>query len=294
MNSKREILFIINPISGIGKKNKLPEIIEKNIDSELFNIEISYTEYPGHGHEIAEEKSKEKDLIVAVGGDGSLNEIGSALVGKNCALGIIPCGSGNGFARHHNIPLKSRFAVNIINNWKIIKVDSGTINGNVFLGNCGAGFDAHIAKRFNEEGKRGFTNYARLVWKEFKNFEEFPVKFKIDSENVVEESTILINVSNGSQFGNNFYISPNSRTNDGKMELILLKKFPLSKSIAMGYKFFRKVIQNSIYYKTIHVHENVEIELPKGTPVQIDGDYKELPHSLKISILPQSLNLLIP
>ena len=293
MNSKKEILFIINPISGIGKKDKLPGIIENTIDSSRFNIEIAYTSYAGHGYEISKEKSDSKDLIVAVGGDGSLNEIGKALVGSKCALAIVPCGSGNGFARHHKIPLKPKNAVDIINNWNIIKVDTGRVNDETFFGNCGAGFDAHIAREFNFRGKRGFANYVRLVWREFKKFEEFNVKIKIDG-NELEESTMLVNVSNGSQFGNEFYISPNSRTDDGIFELVMLKKFPMKKSVGLGFRFFRKSIQESEYYKVLSFKDEVRLDLPANTPIQIDGDATEISNSLKISIVPQSLNLLVP
>jgi diacylglycerol kinase family enzyme len=112
---KKKILFLINPVSGIGRKNIIPKLIDKHIDSEKFEFSIQNTEYRKHGHEIALLEKNNFDIIVAIGGDGTVNEIGSALIGSNTALGIIPAGSGNGLARHLGIPLKIKNALKTIN-----------------------------------------------------------------------------------------------------------------------------------------------------------------------------------
>ena len=116
----------------------------------------------------------------------------------------------------------------------------------------------------------------------------------MDNDVTIEDKSMLVNVSNGSQFGNNFYISPNSSTQDGKMELIILNKFPLSKAVNLGLKFFRKSIVNSKYYTVTSFSNTIEFDLPENTPIQIDGDSTEKSNSLKISIVPSSLNILLP
>ena len=152
---------------------------------------------------------------------------------------------------------------------------------------------AKIAKEFNFKGKRGFANYVRLVWKEFKHYSEFKFSAVLSTE-TVNDKALLVNVSNGSQFGNNFYISPKSNTRDGKMELVILNKFPLSKALRLGFKFFRKSIKDSKYYSVKSFEERVFINFPENTPIQIDGDAIGESNSLEINILPESLNLLVP
>ena len=155
------ILFIVNPISGSGHKESALKAIERYLDRDRFNSEICYTEYAGHGAEIAREAaSRGIDIVVAVGGDGTVNEIAGSLVGTETALAIIPCGSGNGLARHLQIPMNPVSAVKFINTGTIARLDHGTINGRPFFCTCGVGFDAFISMKFAEAGRRGPATYV--------------------------------------------------------------------------------------------------------------------------------------
>jgi len=293
MSQKKKILFIINPISGVGKKNSIPPLIEKNLDKNKFEHSILYTQHRKHAHEIAAAEKINYDAIVAVGGDGSVNEIGSALIDSNCALAIIPCGSGNGLARHAHIPLDHAEAIKRINHFNIQKIDTGKVNGHPFVGTCGFGFDGHIAKKFDEYHKRGFFSYVRLVVREYKTYQ--PITFKIKtSDNSFERSALLCSVANSSQFGNGFTISPLSDFQDAKFELIFLSKIKWRNIPGVARRFFNKRIHTSRHFESLTFENEIRIELEKGqsTYFHLDGEALDNVSTFHIQILPSSLLLI--
>ena len=153
--AKKKIIFIINPISGTANKDSMPSLIERYIDKAIFDVEIRFTEYSGHASEIATAaKNTGVDIVVAVGGDGTINEVARSVIDSRTALGIIPCGSGNGLARHLMLPLNVKGALEIINSCEIHDLDYGIINGHPFFCTCGMGFDAFISAKFAEAGDR--------------------------------------------------------------------------------------------------------------------------------------------
>ena len=158
---KKKMVFIMNPISGTTNKAGIPELIAKTLDTNTFDYEIRLTEHAGHAFEIATEaKDNGVDVVVAVGGDGTVNEVARAIVHSNTALGIIPCGSGNGLARHLMIPMQLKKAIEVINEYQIHDLDYGIINEHPFFCTCGMGFDAFVSMKFAEAGKRGPITYA--------------------------------------------------------------------------------------------------------------------------------------
>lgn len=292
MLAKKNILFIINPISGISKKENLPELIEKHLDGDKFNFELKYTEYAGHSKKITQEFHTKFDAIIAVGGDGSVNEIGSHLVHTACVFGIIPAGSGNGYARHHQIPLSPVNAIKNINQWNVLSVDTGKINQYIFLGTAGIGFDAHIAEKFDQFGKRGFKSYFKLVLQEYRKFHPFQLKIKT-KHNQFERRILMATIANTNQYGNNFIISPDSISNDGFFELILIEKFPMIKAINLGFRFFSKRINKSKYYEVVRFDNTLEL-FTDFTQAHVDGEPIQLTGNLSFSVVPKSLNLLVP
>ena len=182
MSNKKRIIFIINPISGTQKKDDFPELIDQMLDHSKFDIELRFTEYRGHAAEIARQSAADGiDVVVAVGGDGTVNEVARSLVHTNTALGIIPCGSGNGLARHLCIPIDVRGSLQLINNCAIESFDYGVINGQPFFCTCGMGFDAFISLKFAEAGKRGPITYIENVLKE-------GLKYRPETYEIVDDS----------------------------------------------------------------------------------------------------------
>ena len=157
---RQKIRFIINPKSGVGKKNLIPGLIENNLDLDKFEYDIAYTEYRKHGASIATASIQEGfDIVCAVGGDGSVHEVGTSLIGSNTKLAILPTGSGNGLARHLKIPMDITEAIKCINDSNAIKMDTVLVNDKSFLGVGGYGFDAVIAKKFDTHTRRGLRGY---------------------------------------------------------------------------------------------------------------------------------------
>ena len=160
---KKRICFIINPVSGIGKQKVVEQLIQEQLSSSDFEIEINYTQAPHHATELSKKASATFDIVVAVGGDGSVNEVSKGLLHSKATLAILPCGSGNGLARHLGIPVDLKKAIQLLAKGKSIKIDTALINGLHFANVAGVGFDAHIAHRFAAYGKRGFLSYIKIV-----------------------------------------------------------------------------------------------------------------------------------
>jgi len=293
MAARKKIVFIINPISGVGKKNTIPPLIEKHLDHTSFEYEIKYTEYRGHGRELAHALKDAVNVIVAVGGDGSVNEIGSALIGSKCALAIIPCGSGNGLARHAQIPLKFSQAIQRINQFEVQKIDTGKVNDHYFLGTCGFGFDAHVAQKFDEHPKRGFITYIKLVLREFKKYQPSTFDIHVNGQ-AFQKTAFMCSVANSSEFGNGFTISPLSDLQDGKFELIFLKDFPWHRAPGLARRIFNRTVHRSKLFESVVFENGAELKLAgsESTSLHVDGEPAGSSNIFQIQILPQSLNLL--
>lgn len=291
MSGKKRIRFIINPISGIGKKNQLPDLIETYLDHNKYEYEIQLSEYRKHAKKIAIDSSKEGfDIVCAVGGDGSIHEVGTGLIGTNTALAIIPTGSGNGLARHLNIPLKVIDAILCINEGNFSLTDTITANEIPFIGFGGFGFDALIAKRFDSYHKRGFSSYIKLVVQEFFQYKPNRIKIEIDDQ-TIEDTFFLCSIANSSEIGNGFCLSPESEVNDGKIELCLLRPVPFIAAPKLVADFFmRKANKNK--HLEILSFEKIKLHL-ENTIAHFDGEPFEVAKELHIEVKPKSLNILV-
>lgn len=286
----KQVRFIINPISGVGKKNKLPAIIDQHLDKKLFTYEIVYTNRRGHASEIAKAAVEEMiDILVIVGGDGSISETALSLTHTKVILAIIPCGSGNGIARHFKVPLNLKKSIQLINSESIKTIDTGKMNEHPFVGFCGFGYDALIAHRFDNNSKRGFWSYAKLVLKELNNFN--PIQVECLKTGKKWENIFFCSVANTSQFGSNFRMSPGSVATDGKLELILVQKPSFFQFLGLLYKSYFGDVRHSKYTKTISSDE-FYFQL-NTTLAHVDGDPSHLnTNTIKIECIPKSLRII--
>jgi len=271
MNQKRQITFIINPISGNHSKDEIPKIIEARLDKTLFDYELRMTEYAGHAAEIACEcVEKGKDIVVAVGGDGTVNEVARSLTHSNTALGIIPCGSGNGLARHLCLPMDTKKAIDIINACKIEAFDYGVINDLPFFCTCGMGFDAFISLKFAEAGKRGPITYVENVLKEGLKYK--PETYEVEDETGAKKyKAFLIACANASQYGNNAYIAPGATMKDGEMDVIIMEPFNALDAPQIAADLFMKTLGNNSKIKTFRA-KNIHIHRKEPGAIHFDGD----------------------
>jgi YegS/Rv2252/BmrU family lipid kinase len=268
---KKKITFIINPISGTQKKNNVPDMIEAILDKSRFEFNIIFTEYAGHAAEIARQcVDDHADICVAVGGDGTVNEVARSLVHTETALGIVPSGSGNGLARHLCLPLDMKGAIEIINRAQIEAFDYGIINDQPFFCTCGMGFDAFISLKFAESGKRGPITYVENVLKEGLKYK--PSTYTIEDETGTHShKAFLIACANAAQYGNNAYIAPGASMKDGMMDVIIMEPFDALDAPTIAYDMFSKTLNQNSKIKTfkakkIHVHRN------EPGAIHFDGD----------------------
>lgn len=289
MKNKQKILFIINPISGTGKQKIVERLIKKDLDQNKFVVTIKYTERAGHAIRLSSKASKDQyHIVVAVGGDGSVNEVGQSLVYTETLLGVIPTGSGNGLARHLKIPLNIKDAILSLNSNNYIRADVGKVNDKIFIGTAGVGFDAHIGRLFAKAKKRGFLTYVRLTVKEFFNYNPQDYEINIDGK-IYKRNAFIVCFANSNQWGNNTYISPNSIINDGYLRVVVLKKMSLFLLPFFILKLFLKRIDSSIYYeefkgKKIIIKQQNEL-------AHLDGDSFNIGKCLSIEVVPKSLKI---
>ena len=288
----KKYLFIINPISGIGKQKKVEVILENKDKNWSFSYDIQYTQYPKHATEIAKKAIGKYDAIIAVGGDGSVNEVAKALIYTDIPLGIIPTGSGNGLARSLKIPQKISKALDIINNENVTVIDAAKMNKYVFFNVAGIGFDAHIGHVFSKLPHRGLNSYILAILQEFNRYKPQDYNIIINGEKRTVKA-FLMSFANSSQFGNNAYISPSSKLNDGLIEICILKPFSIIHSGIIGMQLFLKKINNSENYNSQHVKEFF-IENSNPVSVHYDGEPTTIDKDIKIAVLENALKVIVP
>ena len=271
MRSIQHITFIINPISGTQSKHEIPDLIDRMMDKERFECRVCITEYAGHAAELAKACAAQgDDIVVAVGGDGTVNEVARSLVHTKTALGIIPCGSGNGLARHLCIPMDIRKALDIINQAQIVDFDYGVINDLPFFCTCGMGFDAFISLKFAEAGKRGPITYVENVLKEGLKYK--PETYEIiDDNGTTKYKAFLIACANASQYGNNAYIAPGATMKDGKMDVIIMEPFDALEAPQIAADLFMKTLGNNSKIKTFRTRK-LTIHRQSPGAIHYDGD----------------------
>lgn len=225
---KKKILVIVNPISGVGRQKRMEKLLKDNINHDLIEYDVRYTEYIHHGTEIAcEGCQKDYDAIVAVGGDGSVNDVVSGMFGSGKILGIIPCGSGNGLARNMKLSLIPAFAVRNLNYWHEMTIDTIRLNEQYTIASiAGVGFDAFIARLMKAAKTRGFPAYLNLILREYPTYECKDYKLTFDGREM-ERNAWFITFANSNQFGYNAAIAPQAKLNDGLIDVSIVDKIPI-------------------------------------------------------------------
>lgn len=288
---KKKICFIVNPISGVGRQKIIEKLVVEKLDHARYEYKIVYTEHPKHAIDLCKKATEDCfDIVVAVGGDGSVNEAGRSLAGTGSALAILPAGSGNGLARHLGIPMDLVKAMDVINNGKEITIDTVSINNETFLGMAGVGFDAHIGWEFAKFGKRGFSSYVKVVTREFPKYKAMDYELEIDGVKY-SRNAFLISFANGSQYGNNAVIAPNADLQDGMIDVCILKDFPVYALPVLAYRLFNKKMGSSKYIEIIRGKKIKVKQL--STTAHIDGEPVELGHDITIEVKPATLKVVV-
>lgn len=291
MQQQKKILFVINPISGGKKKTAFNKQVLETLDLQLFNPTFKQTNGPNHAYELGLMAIEEGyDAVVAVGGDGTINELGSALVNTGIPLGIVPEGSGNGLALYLGIPMNETAAIRRLNRFETVEVDSGVINNRSFFNIAGLGFDATVSDRFANDSVRGPIGYMRSIINVLGKYKPCTYKLTIDDVSY-EREAFMISVANSPQYGNNAYIAPNASVNDGWLDVCIVHKFPLYILPMMVFHLFNRSAHQSDYVEIIR-GKNILIERDDNGPVHVDGEPINLEGNLNISVKPNSLKII--
>ncbi len=291
---KQRILFIVNPISGSRRRRNLVQLINDHIDRNKYDITIALTKYAGHAIEISRDAVKDNyNVIVAVGGDGTVNEVASQMINSNSTLGIIPGGSGNGLARHLNIPLIATRAINLLNKGVESRIDTATVNGRPFISIAGIGFDALVAKKFAKSPRRGFLTYFRIAANEFMTYKPKKYTLSFDDGLYIKRRAFFIAFANSNQFGYNAKIAPNARLNDGKIDICIAQKPNVFQTPVVANLLLLKLIDKSPLMDIIPT-TGVTIEQKKNRVINIDGEPVKISKKLTVKVVPSSLKVIIP
>lgn len=290
----RKILFIVNKKAGTDREKRLENVIRRYLTPKAFSVDIAYLEYLGHGKELAQEAvAKGVDTVVAVGGDGSINEIAQGLIGTDTALGIIPLGSGNGLARALKIPLKVAYALEVIANNRRKPVDVGYANEHLFLSNAGVGFDALVADKFRHTKKRGLWGYARLVVSSFSKYKGVEYSINVDGQKR-RQKAFLLTVANGNQFGYEFKLAPGASVFDGSLDVCLVPPVNFLGLVPVVLYSLQGTIDKTRFMQH-ETGKEIVVESPELAYLQVDGDAVTLSNGqqVKFSVRPGALQVIV-
>jgi len=289
----KRILFIINPNSVKKNRERISLAISKGINQNLYDVEVTYTQSAGHAITLSKDAVADKvNVIVAVGGDGTVNEVASQMINTSSTLGIVPMGSGNGLARHLGISLNIEKAIELINKQDTSVIDTGSINGKEFISIAGIGFDAFVAEKFAVGNRRGFLGYFQIVANEYLFYKPHTYRITFDDGRVVTEKALFIAFANSNQFGYNTTIAPNANIQDGLLDVCIVKKpqiygIPMIANLLLLRMIDASPLVNIVKAKSLTIirdHDDV---------VNIDGEPLYLAKDLEIKINPLSLKIII-
>jgi YegS/Rv2252/BmrU family lipid kinase len=289
----KNILFIVNHNSAKGNEERISRAIESRIDHNIFNVSVTYTQSADHAINLSKKAVAEGiDIIVAVGGDGTVNEVASQLIKTSNTLGIVPLGSGNGLARHLGIPRNIEKAIDLINKQQTSTIDTGSVNGNIFVSIAGVGFDALVAERFARGVRRGFLGYFQIIANEYFNYKPQTYKLTFDNGKVITERALFVAFANSNQFGYNTTIAPNAKLRDGLLDVCIVKKPQIYRIPLIASLLLLKRIDISPSATILKTKSLSVVRDHKGV-VNIDGEAINFGKELEIKINPLSLKIII-
>ncbi|NLR61488.1 diacylglycerol kinase family lipid kinase [Chitinophaga polysaccharea] len=290
----KKILFIINRKAGTDREKRLEGAIRQYLPEGQFEVSITWLAYLGHGADLAREAVQNGvHTVVAVGGDGSINEIAQGLVGSNTAMAILPLGSGNGLARALKIPLDINKALQLIVKNKQRPIDVGYANEHLFLSNAGVGFDALIAEQFRHNTKRGLSGYAKLVLRSFSSYD--PAEYDIDIDGkTIQTKAFLLTVANGNQFGYEFKLAPKASVFDGQLDLCVMPPVGVLSLVPVSVFSLLGNIDKTRYLQHF-TGKDITIRSQQLEYLQVDGDAVPLSEKgmVHIRIQPKAINLIV-
>lgn len=289
----KNVMLIINPIAGTGKKDNLASLAENRLAQVGMSVDVRFTTGKGDATELAAQAVRDGYYgVIAAGGDGTINETAIALCNTEVPLGIIPCGSGNGLARHFGIQMDAESAVEIISHDNIRDVDYGTVNGKDFFCTCGVGFDAAVSDRFARQHHRGLIMYLKSAVEAYLNFSRTDYVIYANGK-VLTERAFLVACCNTTQYGNNAYIAPKADISDGLLDVTIMHGGNIIEDAKAGLSLMSAEFDNNIGIDTFKASE-IRIVRKTDGPAHVDGEPVELPRELNVLCHHNGLKVFTP
>lgn len=292
--NKQRLLLVINPISGTAKKEGLAEIVTQRLSETLgMEVDVRITGGKGDAKRFAQDAVTQGYYgVVAMGGDGTVNEVASGLCDSDVALGIIPLGSGNGLARHLEIPIDLNLSLDVIAENNVIACDYATVNEIPFFCTFGIGFDAAVSDRFAKQGKRGKLMYVKSAVEEYLKYR--PKEYTIRANNKeFTQKAFLVACCNASQYGNNAYIAPAANMSDGLLDIIIIHAGSPISTAMLGVDLFTGYINRNTMIQSFQASSAIISRSETGT-AHVDGDPIDLGCVLDIKCHNQKLKIFVP
>lgn len=290
----KRALAIINPISGTASKNNLPGRLAEAYQETDIQLYISYTKAAGHAYDLAKKAVEDGfEYVIAIGGDGTINEIAQALLHSPTTLGIIPKGSGNGLARALGLPMSEKKAIETLTSGESITIDCCLANGKPFFCTFGMGFDAEVSAAFAEVPFRGFLSYAKTSIEKYINYKPSIYRVQMDEHEPIQTEAFVIAAANANQYGNNAYIAPKASMTDGKFDLVILKPFPVLELAQITMQLFSKRMEENAHQSSYQIKRAV-IEREADGVVHLDGEPLKFDKRIELEMLPAAIHVIAP
>lgn len=287
---QKDTLVIINPKSGTRSRAGLPEAIASVLGDK---VEIVYTECAGHATGLARNAAEQGYAkVIAVGGDGTVNETANGLLGTGVPMGIVPFGSGNGLARHLHIPMKRDSALAVVRDGTPVQIDCGTVADRNFFCTMGVGFDAKVSREFAMTKRRGLISYSRIAVNNFLHYKPQEYQIEVDGE-ICSYKAFIVAVCNASQYGNNAYIAPHASMADGLLDVTIVERGNIGSLAGAGIRLFTHSLDKS---HIVHCLQGTNVRILRDSegPGHIDGEALTLPATLDISCRRGALSIIVP
>lgn len=289
----KKFLLIINPASGTVSKHRIVPRLYRKMLRMAVDFDIAFSRGPGHVHELAAEAAEKSYYgVIACGGDGTVNEAATGLIGTATALGIVPTGSGNGLARHIGIPIDIDLSLKIIAENNIINADYGTANGVPFFCTFGVGFDAAVSERCARENRRGALMYLKNSFTEYIKFHPEEYQIRVGNQ-ILTERAFLVVCCNASQYGNNAFIAPQASITDGELDLTIVHAGNLITDALAGVDILTGLVRKNAYINVIRTR-SARIVRHRGGAAHVDGDAVTMPLDIDVQCHPAQLRLVSP
>ncbi|MCF7816437.1 MAG: diacylglycerol kinase family lipid kinase [Kiritimatiellales bacterium] len=290
----KQVLVLINPKSGTGGPYRYISAIEKAWDTPEHDISFQFSQSVEDGAGKARRAiERGTDTILVVGGDGMVNSIGSVLVGTDVRLGVIPAGSGNGFARHFRIPLGPTAAAKALLNGRTMKIDVGKANGRLFFVTCSMAWDGALVEAFEKFPFRGLVPYVLAGAQQLLEYKAQPFQIDIDGERLDFKHPLIFTVANLSQFGSDFFVAPDAKADSGHLELVAVEKKDVPLVLSQIHRFIEKTFHHHPLVTNRHF-KTMTVRREKPSPIQIDGELMKADTQIHIEVLPSALNVIVP